>query len=152
MGFGDSLGKALSIIQYQRFSQIHVINQGFLSDEIKAKDAINKLSKAHRIIVILGTMTTINWFSSFKPFVKIVLKLLGQKGPQLFLAYAQSYVQERLRLRTSDPLRYEQHQDLLRQFLEHKYNNVGNDNGMIKNLPVQEIVKVCLCLVITMIV
>lgn len=112
---------------------------------MKAKDAIHELSRAHRIIVILGTMTTINWFSSFKPLVKIVLKLLGHKGPELFLAYAQTYVQERLKLRRDDPLRYEQHKDLLYQFLEHGYNNNNHaDSGKAnyKNLPVQDIIKV----------
>ncbi|GJJ06857.1 hypothetical protein Clacol_001053 [Clathrus columnatus] len=123
---------------------------GFLSDEMKAKNAIYELSKAQRTMVILGTMTTINWFSSFRPIVKIVLKLLGRKGPALFLTYAQTYVQERMRLRTDDPFRYEQHKDLLNQFLEH--GHTGNDlirgNGitMGKELSIQEIIKNCIAL------
>ncbi|KAF8523923.1 cytochrome P450 [Hysterangium stoloniferum] len=109
---------------------------GLLEGVEHSKHMLKAMMAAHHMIVILGTLSSLNYLVTVPVFSWLTFKILGSKGPVLFKAYGVRFVSERVALKDKDVVLYEDNKDMLYRFMEAK------DQETAVPLPLDSVVKV----------
>jgi hypothetical protein len=81
---------------------------------------LSAMMGAHHMIVIIATLSSLNFLVTIPFFSWLALKMMGNEGPALFWAYGMRFVRERVALRDGNKAAYEDGKDMLYRFMEAK--------------------------------
>jgi hypothetical protein len=87
------------------------------------------LAQATHSIELLATLSSISWLFTIKASSFIIWKLLGVKGPRLFIKYGTKYVRERQALKENQPAVFEEGKDMLYRFMSLKHPETSQPLG-----------------------